>query len=339
MKCGDPVLCYTAPSGKKFYRHFSLASWAIIEAHQQVFNCGKCLHCRKRKAYELAMRCVLHASMYTQNCFLTLTYNERKEGYHNNFEYSDIQKFKKRLRSYCFRRFGKRIEIFNVHEYGKNGKKHWHLIVFNHDFSKDILRDNTVCTKELHSIKDGIPVHTSSKLDELWDHGFHTIGDVCEASAMYQAQYMEKDLKNGNYTNNKKSNSKHSGIGKPYFLKHYDQLLTLGFVPFGGKKIPIPRYFEKLGHKHYSHFFETENFFDLPYRKALYRPFKNSSPDFQLALKFKAYLELKKTKVQTMIDDWDEFISSLTPDSEPDFIKSLNNNLYDLKNKVGNENF
>lgn len=41
------------------------------------------------------MRCVLHASLYKENCFITLTYDESKDGYHNNKEYADIQKFKK----------------------------------------------------------------------------------------------------------------------------------------------------------------------------------------------------------------------------------------------------
>lgn len=338
MKCGDPVLCYTAPGGKKFYRHFSLASWVIKMAHQQVYNCGKCLHCRKKKAFELAMRCVLHASLYKENCFLTLTYDEKKEGYHNTFHYPDIQEFKKKFRRYCEYHHGKKIDIFNVHEYGKNGKKHWHLIVFNHDFSNDIIKKRYV-TKEIYTRKNGNPLFTSEKLNELWPAGFSTIGDVSEGSALYQAQYMEKDLKNGNYSNNKKSNSKHSGLGKPYFLKHYDQLLTLGFVPFGKKKCPIPRYFEKLGHKHYSYFFAPENFFDLPHRKALYRPFKNTDPDLQIALKFKTYMELKKTKVDQMITEWDEFISTLKYETEVDFIKSLNNNLYDLQKNIGSENF
>lgn len=99
MKCADPVLCYTDSKGNKKYRHFSLASHIHKLSHQQVFNCGKCLFCRKKKSYELASRCVLHASLYTDNCFLTLTYDEKQKGYHNVLDYTDIQKFKKRLES------------------------------------------------------------------------------------------------------------------------------------------------------------------------------------------------------------------------------------------------
>ena len=195
MKCADPILCYTDEKGKRHFRHFSHASHIYKKyQHQQVFNCGQCLFCRRKKAYELACRCVLHASLYKKNCFLTLTYDEKQDGYHNKFNYSDIQKFKKKLRQYCKRQFDKKIEIFDVHEYGKNGKKHWHLIIFNHDFED----------KEIYTQKNNILLFTSKKLAQLWPYGFHTIGDVSEASAMYQSQYMDKDFKHGNVTTEKK---------------------------------------------------------------------------------------------------------------------------------------
>lgn len=295
--------------------------------HQLVFNCGKCLYCRKKKAYEIASRCVLHSSLYKNNCFLTLTYDETKPTYHNNFDYTEIQKFKKRLRAHCK---GKKIEIFNVHEYGKNGKKHWHLIVFNHDFGD----------KTLHKMSNGIPLYTSRSLEKLWPFGFNTIGDVSTASAMYQAQYCEKDLKNGNYTNNKKSHSKHSGIGRPYFLRHYEQILRLGYIPVNGFKLPLPRYFQRLAHKHYCHFHEQSAFRDLTDRKALYRPFKEGEANPRIA---ELYIEYKNLKQQYILDleqQWNETISAhLTSKETPDFIKSNSNALYDLKNRNNIERF
>lgn len=330
MKCGDPVLCYTNPNGKKFYRHFSLASPIIRQAHQTVFNCGKCLHCRKRKSIELAARCVLHASLYEKNCFLTLTYDEKKETYHNVFEYSDIQKFKKRLRQHVWRKHKRRCEIFNVHEYGANGKKHWHLICFNHDFDD----------KSIHTRRNGHSLFTSRTLSHLWPAGFSTIGDVSEASAMYQTQYMQKDFQYNHAGTNKKSHSKHSGIGRPYFERHYQQLLQLGFIPFGNNRIPLPRYFEKLAHKHYSHFYETINFFDLPHRKALYRPFKPGQENQEIADLYTTYRAQKDEKLKDLIAQWDLVISQyLDTKNKPDFVKSLENSLYDLQNKISDKPF
>lgn len=289
------MLCYTDPNGKKSFRHFSLANHVFkYHLHQTVFNCGKCLFCRKKKAYELACRCVLHASLYQENCFLTLTYDEKRKGYHNEFRYRDIQLFKKRLRKST----KKKIEIFNVHEYGKNGKKHWHLVVFNYDFQD----------KTLYTIKNGIPLYTSKKLEELWPYGYNTIGDVSEGSAMYQAQYMEKDFKHGNVTNKKKSHSKHSGIGKQYFLTHYKQILELGFIPINGKKMPVPRYFEKLADKHYSHFFDPTKFRDSLERKAPYRPFRKNEQNHEIACLYALYKHRKQEKIMELSKEWDEVI-------------------------------
>lgn len=339
MKCADPVLCYTDAKGNKKYRHFSLATAIYKQMHQQVFNCGKCIFCRKKRAYELASRCVLHASLYKQNCFLTLTYDEKKDGYHNDFQYEDIQKFKKRLRQHVWRNFKQRIEVFNVHEYGKNSKKHWHLVVFNYSPHQEPDKKGQPDCR-IHSRSNGIGLYVSSTLSRLWPHGFGTVGDVSEASAMYTAQYVMKDFKHGYVTSKKKSHSKHSGIGRPYFLKHFKQILTLGYVPIGGFKLPVPRYFQKLAHKHYCHFHEPSAFFDTSTRKAIHRPFKKDKPSQEIS---NLYIQFKKTrdsKIAELEAEWAEVISQhLTSKSDPDFIKSAQNTLYDLKNRNNMEAF
>lgn len=296
-----------------------------------VYNCGKCIFCRKKRASELAMRCVLHASLYKENAFITLTYDEKREDYHNELQYEDIQKFKKRLRKHA-QKLKRKLEIFNVHEYGKQGKKHWHLIIFNYDFSTD--------GREIYTRKNGLPLFTSKALSKLWPYGHHTIADVTVGSAMYQAQYCEKDFKNGNITNDKKSKSNHSGLGKAYFLKHYKQLLKLGYIPFQGTKRPLPRYFEKIAHKHYSHFYEPINFQDTKYRKALYRPFKNSEQLLDMADLYLEYKKQKEEKINKLALDWDTIINNYLQDKElPEFRKSAENYLYDLKQKQTNERF
>lgn len=336
MKCADPKLCYTSKyTGKRQFRHFSLASRFFKTLHNEVFDCGHCLFCRKKRALELSIRCVLHASMYHSNCFVTLTYDENKAGYHNNFDYKEIQDFKKRLRMHCQRHHsGKKIEIFNVHEYGKNGKKHWHLVIFNHDFSD----------KTLYTVKKSIPLYTSKTLEKLWPFGFNTIGDVTEASAMYQAQYTQKDIKNGNQNNSKKSDSKHKGIGKPYFLRHFRQILSNGYISFGTgtsmRKVPIPRSFEKIAHKHYSHFHEPENFFDNERRKKLYTPFKPGQENSQISDLYIHYRSIKDEQIEKIKEEWDKVIQThLNTGEKPEFIKSAENALYDLKNKLNIEQF
>lgn len=332
MKCFDPVLCYVM-HGHKVYRNWSMSRDSVYLRTRKpdfVFNCNKCLFCRKRRSLELAARCVLHASLYQDNMFLTLTYDEKMEGYNNEMDYSEIQKFKKRLRSHVARETGRRIEVFNVHEYGKNGKKHWHLLVFNYDFPD----------RALHTTSNNMPLYTSPTLSRLWKYGFHTIGGVSEASAMYQAQYMEKDIKNGNVTNKRKSHSKHSGLAKPYFMQHYKQLLSLGYVPFSGRKLGLPRYFQKLAHKHWCHFYEKSAFHDTPFRKAIHRPFKEGQENKEIADLFITYKLLKQATILDMEKQFQEIIISyLDKEIVPDFVASGSNALYDLNNKMKQERF
>lgn len=339
-KCVDPVLCYTGQNTRKF-RHFSLSSPTFKALHQTVYNCGKCIFCRKRKATELALRCVLHASIYKQNCFLTLTYDEKKDGYHNEFNYPDIQDFKKSLREfvssgeYCDLRtkkikrrrlpkeYRQKIEIFNVHEYGRNGKKHWHLVVFG--WKPEDCRP--------FSGNGGFPLSTSRDLSKIWPHGFHTIGDVSLASAMYQAQYTQKDFQYSHAGTSRRSHSKHSGIARPYFERHYEQILRLGFVPFGGKKAPVPRYFLKLAHRHWCHFHDLTAFEVTKTRKEpLYRPLDN--PSRHVSDCFDFYTSLRKEFIAELAFDWDQFIQqNLFSTAEAEFQLAGENAMHDLKNR------
>lgn len=323
-KCADPVLCYIDSKGSKKYRHYSLANPLFIRMAQRVFNCGKCIFCRKRNSTDLATRCVLHASLYEYNSFLTLTYDEKLPDYENVLVYKHIQDFKKRYRQFIWRNYRDTIDIFNVHEFGSNGKKHWHLVVFNHEFED----------KEFKFANDGNPLYTSEKLSELWPFGLHSIGTVTEASAMYQAQYTQKDIAHGNTMNAKKSKSNHSGIGKPYFLQHYRQILSLGYIPFGGRKVPISRYFLKIAHRHYSHFYETINFFDTPERKRLYMPFAEGEAIRELADLFKDFKVRREEIIRNLTDEWEEYLERNLTDwrqsDKPDFLVSAENAIYDL---------
>lgn len=333
MKCFDPVLCFTIDK-RTVYRNWSFAKDSVLLrgiAPRLVFSCGRCLHCRRRRSVELAARCVLHASCYRQNMFVTLTYDESREGYHNVLDYADIQKFKKRLRSYVSRRYsGRKIEIFNVHEYGKNGKKHWHLIVFGFDFED----------KEIFSRKDQSSLFVSRDLQVLWPAGFSTVGDVSEASAMYQAQYMEKDFRNGNITSERRSTSRHNGIGKPFFLQNYKQILSLGFIPFSGRKMPLPRYFEKLAQKHYAHFYDQSLFFDTPERKARFRPFKAGEENKDIADLFGQYIVEKQMRIMELEREFEEVVDRYFKDKDdPDFVLSGFNSEYDFRKKIQQERF
>lgn len=157
---------------------------------------------------------------------------------------------------------------------------------------------------------------------------------------MYQAQYIEKDLKNGNRNNSKKSHSKHSGLGRPYFMQNYKQILMLGYIPVGGRKVPLPRYFEKLAHKHYCHYYDKSKFFDNPDRKAIHRPFKKQQPNKEIA---DLYINFKHQKEKLILEfekDWQDILNRYLTDKAPtDFQKSGSNLLHDLANKTSQGDF
>ena len=108
----------------------------------------------------------------------------------------------------------------------------------------------------------------------------------------------------------------------------------LGYIPFQGQKIPVPRYFKKIAYKHYSHFYDTDNFFDFPHRKKLYTPFKQGEENKEIADLYIKFSENLQSKTQDLILEWDEVISNhLNTNEKPDFIKSAENYRHDQKQK------
>lgn len=318
MQCGNPKLCHITEK-KRIWRHWSQSSFVHRQAAQLVTDCGHCLICKKKRANELSMRCVLENSLHDHSCFLTLTYDEKKQGYENVLDYKHIQDFKKRFRSYVHRQSKTKIKIFNVHEYGKNGKKHWHLLVFGHDF-KD---------KKRLKYKNGNWLYTSKRLEQLWPFGLSSIGSVTEASAMYQAQYLEKDVKNGNWEEEKKSKSNHSSLGRDWFLNNYRQVLQLGYIPFGGGKRPVPRYFEeRIAKKHWAFFYDPIRFHDTLDRKQEFRLFniEKEKPNYEMARLFIDYQKIKREDIEHKEILWQiQVENSNATGVEPDFVRSLEN--------------
>lgn len=60
--------------------------------------CGSCVGCRLERARQWAMRCVDEASLYKDNAFITLTFNESNVGANRSLDVGVFQKFMKRLR-------------------------------------------------------------------------------------------------------------------------------------------------------------------------------------------------------------------------------------------------
>lgn len=247
----------------------------------QVVSCGQCKFCRLKYAGEWSTRCVHEASLYQENCFITLTYDDKRlpAGYDIRqglvYEHFNIH-FMKSLRDRCggltkvkhhnfgkinsktgkpYPEFHRPIRFYMSGEYGsKFSRPHWHACIFNFDFSDKYF---------WRMSKEGFPVYRSPTLEELWPYGNSEIGSVTVQSAGYCARYIMKkvtgdnavkhyqifDPETGQYFDRRPEFSKQSlrpGIGEGWFRKYYSDVYPQDNVILrDGRKVKPPRYYDK----------------------------------------------------------------------------------------------
>lgn len=195
--------------------------------------CGKCTECVSKRALEWATRARHEISCHLDNCFLTLTYD-------NNslpsifVVKSEFQKFIKRLR----KKTKTNLRYMVSHEYGSHTfRPHHHCIIFGYNPSSQTFLRNT---------PSGQKIFTSTEIENLWTHGFHSIGTANERTAYYIASYSLKgkkhmltDPKTGELVevSDCMDASKRPAIGYNYFVKNFQQLIDSGAI--------LPRYYFK----------------------------------------------------------------------------------------------
>ncbi len=189
MACYHPIDCWRVPdaSSKSGFRIVfgSPASPPERGAEPCTIPCGKCIGCRLAHSRQWAVRCVHEASLHDRNCFLTLTFDDAHLPASGSVSVRDVQLFLKRLRK-ALSYQNIKIRFFACGEYGdKNQRPHYHLIIFNYDFSDDrqLLRQTPYGS-----------LYISDFLFSLWPYGFHTIGNVTFKSCAYVARYVTKKV-------------------------------------------------------------------------------------------------------------------------------------------------
>lgn len=249
MPCYHPLKGYrsreTNPSGKRSIVFNVNQGYS----DQQVeVPCGQCIGCRLDRSRQWAIRCLHEASLYENNCFLTLTYNDENLPKDNSLQIEDFQKFMKRLR----KAKGKNIRFFHCGEYGENfGRPHYHALIFNYDF-KD---------KKKWKINNGQTLYISEDLQKLWTLGHSSIGDVTFESAAYVARYIMKKMSGEqalhhyntiDYTTGEilaerrpeyVTMSRRPGVGKLWLEKYQTDVFPDDFVVVNGKKMKPPKYY------------------------------------------------------------------------------------------------
>lgn len=207
-----------------------------------VVPCGRCIGCRLERSRQWAVRCVLESKSHENNVFLTLTYSDEELviGFVRPTLYPrHLTLFFKRLR----KRFGDGIRYFACGEYGdKSHRPHYHACVFGLDFDDKIL-----C-----STSGGFNLYHSNILDDIWKHGYCTIGEFSFETAAYTARYiMNKHLgDDAQYYNTHAIEpefvrmSRRPGLGSAWYDEFYNDVFPsdIMIVRDGIKQKP-PRYF------------------------------------------------------------------------------------------------
>merc|ERR1711906_76548 len=116
------------------------------------------------------------SSLYTNNIFITLTYDAEHLPEYGTLVKKDFQDFMKRLRKKYNK---KKIRYYQCGEYGeKFGRPHYHAIIFNHTFPD--------MEKVPGKHKD---LYTPEILKKIWKKGHVSIGTVNFETAAYVANY------------------------------------------------------------------------------------------------------------------------------------------------------
>lgn len=198
------------------------------------------------------MRIVHEASLYEDNCFLTLTYNDECLPVDGSLNKKHFQDFMKRVRKrFCPRK----VRYYHCGEYGDQlDRPHYHACLFNLDFSD----------KKLFSENNGYPLFTSEVLEDLWPYGFSTIGDLTFESAAYTARYVLKKVTGHNASDHYlrcdeygvaywlepeyTTMSRRPGIGKDWYEKYKADVFPSDEVPVPGSGLfkKVPRYYEQI---------------------------------------------------------------------------------------------
>lgn len=230
-----------------------------FRSNLQPIGCGRCLACRLQYSSEWSLRLRLESSLYENNLFVTLTYDDDHlpesvivdqstgELYLSELQKLDVSKFMKRLRTLLHDRFNfDGVRYFASGEYGdRSSRPHYHVILMN--LPTEILRE----LRFLSKTPRGDFLYTSPFFDDIWKKGFVTIGRCTSESIGYVARYALKKVSSFERTSDREPvfalMSRRPGIGAPFFEKHRESIEHTGkvVVTDNGKSsiVSAPSYF------------------------------------------------------------------------------------------------
>lgn len=189
MPCYHPVDAWRGPERPDGKRPvvFRPKGTMPVDAYIQL-PCGKCVGCVLERGRQWAMRCMDEASLYRENCFVTLTYDAKHLPWNRSLSKREFQLFLKRLRKFLGRDClaSEPLRYFGCGEYGpENGRPHYHILLFNVSFPDRVYLKTTPA---------GEKIYRSPSLEKVWTYGFSSVGDVTLKTAAYVARYNLKKI-------------------------------------------------------------------------------------------------------------------------------------------------
>lgn len=238
MPCYRPLTAYRNPSGGPLL----FSSRAGYGDRSLKIGCGQCMGCRLERSRVWAMRCQHEASLYEDNCFLTLTYSDECLPDNGSLVKKHFVDFHKRLRD----RVGYgRFRFYACGEYGeRTNRPHYHCLLFNYDFPDKEFYKTTA---------GGHRLYVSALLDDVWGYGHCQIGSVTFDSAAYVARYITKkitgDMAEAHYAGREpefSDMSRRPGIGRAWLEKFTSDVYPRDHVIVNGVKCKPPRFYDSV---------------------------------------------------------------------------------------------
>ena len=208
------------------------------------------------------------ASLYPENCFITLTYDDEHMPENRSVNGQVWKDFRRRLTRYIEKTYAKKIRYFACAEYGSLpmgdipenlGRPHYHAIIFNHSFmpNKSRPQPGQEC---LEKSADG-GIWTSPELSRIWPYGHVSVGPVTQQTAAYVARYSLKkingDMAEDHYRITHEEtgeqwqvepefmrSSQRPGIGIPWLMK-YEKDCEKGYITHKGIHQLLPDAYDK----------------------------------------------------------------------------------------------
>lgn len=235
--------------------------------------CGKCIECRLEYSKQWAQRLVCESTLYSENWFITLTYDDEhlidcidytvspwshKLDYVASLRKEDFSKWKKDFLEYMRYHYNiTGIRFYMCGEYGSNNHRpHFHAILFNCPFPDLKLVKNVSLGGYNYCY------YSSEILQKTWKKGFVMLGSVSWNSCAYVARYVMKKMQGPDHKLYHQlcdlegvtpiepefvNMSRNPGIAREYFNKNWKEIYNVDKVVLpNGRSCKPASYFDKL---------------------------------------------------------------------------------------------